>query len=242
MQTNLRLSMLLFLLLSMPAMARAAGTESASAAVARLEREQALAEGGDAASGKEAFEVCAACHLPSGFGRRDGTYPKLAGQHRTVLIKQIADIRAEARENRNMHEFALELKDARDIANVAAHVESLCIPPGNGRYALPDAEKRVAEGRQLFVRDCADCHAAEGQGNGAKGYPVLAGQHYRYLLRQMSDIRDGYRVNVDPDMVSTIRKHPNAALESIAAFLATLTTPGTPCEVKETAKSSSGGN
>lgn len=233
---------LLTLLLVPPVAAQPVTGEAVRAALAKAEREQALAESGDAATGKAAFEVCAACHLPSAFGRQDGTYPKLAGQHATVLIKQIADIRADARENRTMHEFALELKDARDIANVAAYIETLCIPPENGRYLRNDVEKRVAEGRQLFERDCADCHAPRGQGNKAKGYPVLAGQHYRYLLRQMSDIRDGYRSNADPDMVSTIKRHPNAALESMAAYLASLATPGTPCEAKDTAKAGTRAN
>lgn len=233
----LKMSSLLFLALFAMAPARAAEpTRSALPpapqklpSMAEAERALALAEGGDAASGKEAYAVCSACHLPSGFGRRDGGYPKLAGQHSTVLIKQIADIRAHVRENPGMHSFVMELRDPRDIANVAAHIESLCIPPGNGRYVLPDADARIAEGKKIYEKDCADCHQAMGQGSKEKSYPALAGQHYRYLLRQMSDIRDGYRQNVDPDMVKTIKKHKNDKLESLSAYLATLETPGTPC-------------
>ncbi len=197
---------------------------------AEAERALALAEGGDAAAGKEAYAVCSACHLPSGFGRRDGGYPKLAGQHSTVLIKQIADIRAHVRENPSMHSFVMELRDPRDIANVAAHIETLCIPPGNGRYSLPDIDARVAEGKQIFDKDCVDCHQAKGQGSKEKAYPMLAGQHYRYLLRQMADIRDGVRQYVDPDMVKAIKNHKNDKLQSLAAYLATLDPPGTPCE------------
>jgi cytochrome c553 len=190
---------------------------------------EAMQAGGDAAAGKQAYEVCSACHQPSGFGRRDGTYPMLAGQHTTVLIKQIADIRALLRENRNMHAFANELRGARDVADVAAYIASLCIPPGNGRYAQPDAETRIAEGRRLYEKDCQACHAAGAVGDRDKGYPVLAGQHYRYLLRQLVDIRDGYRRNADPEMVKTIARHGDPLLENLAAYLASLPTPGTPC-------------
>ncbi len=193
------------------------------------ERALALAEGGNVAAGKEAYQVCSACHLPSGFGRRDGSYPKLAGQHSTVLIKQIADIRARVRETSGMHSFVMELRDPRDIADVAAYIEGLCIPPGNGRYILPDREQQIADGRQMFTRDCADCHQAQGQGNKEKGYPVLAGQHYRYLLRQMQDIRDGYRQNGDPNMAKAIAKYKNDSLQGMAAFLSSLETPGLPC-------------
>lgn len=197
---------------------------------AEAERALALAEAGNASAGKEAYQVCSACHLPSGFGRRDGSYPKLAGQHATVLIKQIADIRAQVRESPGMHSFVMELRDPRDIADVAAYIEGLCIPPGNGRYILPDLAQQIADGRQMFARDCADCHQAQGQGNKEKGYPVLAGQHYRYLLRQMQDIRDGYRQNVDRDMVKSIAKYKNDQLQSMAAFLSSQDTPGLSCE------------
>lgn len=203
---------------------------SGGAADAEAERALALAESGDAGRGKAAFAVCGACHQPSGLGKRDGSNPKLAGQHATVLIKQITDIRGEVRTNPTMHAFVRELRRPRDIADVAAYIESLCIPPGNGRYALADVEARLAEGRQLFAADCADCHRDTGQGDKAKGYPVLAGQHFRYLVRQMEDIRDGYRTSTDPDMVKVIRKHKTGKLESIAAYLASLETPGTPCQ------------
>jgi cytochrome c553 len=203
---------------------------------AEAERALALAEGGNAGRGKVAYAVCSACHQPSGLGKRDGSIPKLAGQHATVLIKQIADIRGDVRDIPTMHSFVRELRDPRDIADVAAYIETLCIPPGNGRYSLSDVEARLAEGRQLFVRDCADCHQEGGQGDKAKGYPLLAGQHYRYLLRQMEDIRDGYRQAADPDMVKTIRKYKNDKLQSMAAYLASLETPGTTCEPVQAGK------
>jgi cytochrome c553 len=204
-------------------------SQAEAAAMAAAERLEALAHGGDAAAGKDAYEVCSACHLPSGNGRRDGAYPMLAGQHTTVLIKQIADIRARLRENRNMHAFAAELRGARDVADVAAYIASLCIPPGNGRYELPDGNSRITEGQNVYDKDCKDCHGPQGVGDREKGYPVLAGQHYRYLLRQMSDIRDGYRRNADPDMVKTIARHGDPALVSLSAYLASLPPPGVPC-------------
>ena len=203
---------------------------SGGPAMAEAERALALAEGGDAGRGKLAFGVCSACHLPTGLGKRDGSTPKLAGQHGTVLIRQITDIRGEIRKVPTMHGFVMELREPRDIADVAAYIESLCIPPGNGRYGLNDGEALVAEGRRLYAEDCASCHQDKGQGDRAKGYSVLAGQHYRYLLRQMEDIRDGYRTTGDPDKVKTFKKYRLEKLQSIAAYLASLETPGTACE------------
>ena len=36
---------------------------------------------------------------------------------------------------------------------------------------------------------------------------MIAGQHYKYLLRQMTEIRDGKRRNANPDMVKIIKKY-----------------------------------
>ena len=50
-----------------------------------------------------------------------------------------------------------------------------------------------------------ECHGVNGEGNKEKFYPVIAGQHYKYLLRQMTEIRDGKRRNANPDMVKIIK-------------------------------------
>ena len=48
------------------------------------EKMEALKKKGRVKEGEEAYEACGACHLPSGAGRPDGTFPQLAGQHTTV--------------------------------------------------------------------------------------------------------------------------------------------------------------
>jgi cytochrome c553 len=108
-----------------------------------------------------------------------------------VLIKQMADIRAGLRDNPTMYPFAKELTDAQELANVSAYIESLCIPVDHGKYEGPDAAKQVADGKAMYEKECVECHKANGEGEKDKFYPVLAGQHYKYLLRQMTEIRDG---------------------------------------------------
>ena len=82
------------------------------------EKIEALKLKGDKKNGEEAYEICGACHLPSGAGRPDGTFPQLAGQHTTVLIKQMADIRAGLRDNPTMYPFAATLTDPQELADV----------------------------------------------------------------------------------------------------------------------------
>jgi hypothetical protein len=66
----------------------------------------------------------------------DGSIPQLAGQHSSVLIKQMADIRAGLRHNPTMYPFAAVLTDPQDLADLAAYLEGLCIPVEHGRTML----------------------------------------------------------------------------------------------------------
>jgi cytochrome c553 len=200
------------------------------------EKIEALKKKGDAKAGKEGYEICGACHLPSGAGRTDGTFPQLAGQHTTVLIKQMADIRAGLRDNPTMYPFAKELTDAQELANVSAYIEKLCIPVDHGVYEGKDAAAQIAKGKDLYEKQCKECHGANGEGDKAKFYPVIAGQHYKYLLRQMTEIRDGHRRNANPDMIKVIKPYTNDQLVAISAYQASLAMPGAMCKGKAVAK------
>ena len=172
---------------------KAAGIESEGYEWNKMEGEkmEALELKGDLENGEEAYEVCSACHLPSGAGRPDGTFPQLAGQHTTVIIKQIADIREGRRDNPIMYPFAKTLIDPQELADVSAYIETLPIPTDNGK----GPGTNLALGEKLYKRDCTSCHGDYGEGNAEKFYPVLAGQHYRYLLWQISDIATKRRWN-----------------------------------------------
>jgi cytochrome c553 len=186
------------------------------------EKVEALTLKGDPKRGEEAYEVCAACHLPSGAGRPDGTFPQLAGQHKSVLIKQIADIRAGRRENPIMYPFAKTLTDPQELADVAAYLETLSIPTNNGKGTGGDHLKR---GEQLYKQDCVKCHGPNGEGSLKDFYPVLAGQHYEYLLRQIRDIAGLKRRNANPDMVKVVKPYPDADLQAVVDYMSRLSWP-----------------
>jgi len=198
---------------------------------ALTERVAVLKLKGDAKAGRADYKAhCEACHMPSGGGNPDGSIPQLAGQHSTVVIKQLADIRSGMRYNPTMYPFARKLRDPQAIANVAAYIETLCVPLDSGKYQGPDAAKQIADGKLLYEKECAQCHQPNGEGLKAMFYPVLAGQHYQYLLRQMTEVYNATRVDVPPEMFNVITKYNKDQLVSISAYQASLTTPSSMCK------------
>lgn len=77
-----------------------------------------LQAAGDAAAGQEKAKICEACHGATGIGV-DPSYPILAGQHESYLIKALADYRSGERTNLIMGGFAANLSN-QDIADLAA--------------------------------------------------------------------------------------------------------------------------
>jgi len=183
------------------------------------EEAQALKLKGDPARGRVAYEVCQGCHKPDGSGLADGAYPQLAGQHATVLIKQMGDIRAGRRDNPKMYPFASKhMIDVQEIADIATYLQQLPIPQDNGRGPGTD----LARGGELYRKDCGTCHGDRGEGDAGKFYPVLAGQHYRYMVRQVKEIRDTKRRNADPRMVKAVKGYTDVQIEAVSDYLSRL--------------------
>jgi hypothetical protein len=126
----------------------------------------------------------------------------------------------------------------RNWRNVSAYIESLCIPVDHGQYEGRRCcgNKLLRREIDLYEKQCVECHMKNGEGDKAKFYPVIAGQHYKYLLRQMTEIREGKRRNANPDMVKIIKKYDDKQLVAISAYQASMTMPGAMCKGKPTAK------
>jgi cytochrome c553 len=175
---------------------------------------------GDPNRGKTIFEICQDCHRKDASGRANGVFPRLAGQHGPVLIKQISDIRGGRRNNASMQPLVANLSRS-DIADVVSYIQSLPVGASNGK----GPGGAVSRGRQLYERDCTSCHGAKGEGEPAKYYPMVAAQHYRYLLREMFSIRDGDRGNSDPRMVEVVKGYSPIDIEALADYMSQLPPP-----------------
>ncbi len=188
------------------------------------EREKALELKPDLKHGKDVFEVCSACHMPEGWGRADGTFPELAGQHRTVLIKQLTDIRQGNRDNPTMYPFALtsEIGGDQSVADVTAYIANLPMNPDNGKGP---ATADLAHGAKLYADNCVRCHGDKGEGDEEKYYPRIQGQHYEYLLREFQWVQQGKRRNANPDMIAQIKNFSDKDMVDVLSYVAQLSPP-----------------
>lgn len=61
----------------------------------------------------------------------------------------------------------------------------------------------IATGAQLAAKYCAACHGANGQGV-ASDFPSLAGQHEKYLAKQLRDFASGVRDSTVMDVKAAV--------------------------------------
>jgi cytochrome c553 len=83
--------------------------------------------------------------------------------------------------------------------------------------ALPVHAKGNAEsGKQKATQVCAACHGADGNKPSDPTQPILAGQHYDYLVRALTDYKIGRRNN--PIMKGFAGQLSKKDIEDLAAW------------------------
>ncbi|MEJ2621890.1 MAG: c-type cytochrome [Candidatus Thiodiazotropha sp.] len=175
------------------------------------------------ANGKKVYRICAVCHTPEGWGLESGAYPQVAGQLPSVLIKQLADIRARNRDNPTMLPFTSPqlLGGAQEIADVAAYIADLPMSPHNGIGPGND----LVLGEQLYKDNCVECHGDHGEGELEDHIPLIYGQHYRYLLRQFEWIKSERRRNADRKMVKQIHGFSHRDVRAVLDYVSRIKPP-----------------
>ena len=170
--------------------------------------------------GAEVFRTCAMCHGPDGGGTLDGQVPRIAGQHTSVLRKQILDYRYDRRWDRLMESIAgrHDLPNAQTIADVTAYISRIDRDPqighGDGRL--------LQQGAASYAQLCRGCHGVAAQGDAAHTIPRLAGQHYEYLRRQIYDAVDGRRPNFSAAHIRLLARLDHDDIQAVADYLSRL--------------------
>jgi cytochrome c553 len=208
---------------ALPLQERQAASIAEIRAQAAQELEQALALTPDVAAGLEIYRGCAQCHMPEGFGLKSGLVPQVAGQHRTVVIKQLADIRAGNRESVVMAPYAtVELiGGAQAVSDVAGYIDTLEISTAGGKGPGDELEL----GARLYRENCARCHGASGEGDAEAFVPRIQAQHYNYLVRQFEWIRAGQRRNANAEMAAQIKGFDEREMHAVLDYVSRLEPP-----------------
>lgn len=185
------------------------------------------------AHGADLFQSCAECHGLGGGGSEDGTVPVIAGQHVSVLVKQLVDFRHDRRWSERMQDAAKqhELAGPQDVLDVAAYAESLKRPSPAVGEAGDDILR--LEGQRLYYRGCEVCHGRLGEGDLRRLRPRLAGQHYQYLVKQLNETALGDRPGMDSEHIKLIGALSGDERAAVAHYVSRLS-PGFSSQGPET--------
>lgn len=190
---------------------------------------------GNAEKGKIKAISCAACHGVDGNALAP-TFPKLAGQSKGYLLKQLKDFKSGARIDEIMADLVVPLTE-QDMINLAAYYATQKVSKG---MVIEDSnlvlgQKIYRGGKKVTgVTACIACHGPTGKGIPSAGFPALASQHSMYIVKQLKAFRQ-YSINaqtgtVEPSrtndyegmMINFTKSLTNAEIDAVAAYISSL--------------------
>lgn len=197
--------------------------------------------------GEQAVAPCVACHGEKGNSQAP-IFPKLAGQNKKYLSKQLFDYQLNNRKNPTMQGMAAALSE-QDIDDIATYYAAQTIQKNTAPVVDPDDEDEDDDdeesevdnqinpeevrkmGELLYmsgnletqVPACSACHAPDASGNALAGFPALRSQHATYLVSTLKQYREGERVNDTGGMMhKTARRMSTQEINAVAVYLAEL--------------------
>jgi cytochrome c553 len=172
------------------------------------------------AAEEKAVNLCSTCHGPRGISTSP-EFPILAAQRKGYLEAQIDAFRKRTRAEKDAHDFMWGIAGNLDeaiIGSIAAYYASQ--PPAPGRS---DDPALIAKGKELFdkgvpergIPACMACHGADAAG--VADFPRLAGQHAKYVVKQLNYIQS--LVRAAPVMHGIVKDLAPAEIQAVAAYV-----------------------
>jgi cytochrome c553 len=174
--------------------------------------------------------ACAGCHGAQGEGNAAGGFPRLAGQPRAYLSRQLAAYTDGSRNHPVMAPIAKAMTKqqidavAGYYAGLSAPVAKPAAPPAVQVFRRGETLATVGDDR-LGVQGCANCHGPGGAGE-PPTYPYLAGQSANYLSAALAQWKSGAR-NTDPSTQMSIiaKRLSDSDIAALAAYYAAQPAP-----------------
>lgn len=172
------------------------------------------------AAEEKAINLCSTCHGPRGISTSP-EFPILAAQRKSYLEAQIDAFRKKTRAERDAHDFMWGIAGNLDeaiIGGIAAYYAAQ--PPAPGRS---DDPALVAKGQALFdkglpergIPACVACHGPDAAGKA--DFPRLAGQHAKYVAKQLNYIQG--LVRAAPVMHGIVKDLTPGEIQAVAAYV-----------------------
>jgi cytochrome c553 len=172
------------------------------------------------AAEEKAVNLCSTCHGPRGIST-SSEFPILAAQRPGYLAAQIDAFRKQTRAEKDAHDFMWGIAgrlDEKIVDGIAAYYAAQPPPPGR-----TDDPALVAKGKELFdkglpdrgIPACASCHGANGEG--IADFPRLAGQHAKYVAKQLTYIQTLTRAA--PVMHGIVKDLSPVEIQAVATYV-----------------------
>lgn len=184
---------------------------------------------GDPEKGKAHFQLCIACHGPSGEGNKVLNAPATAAQYSWYIARQLKNLKAGLRGSHpediygaQMRPMALVLANDEAIEDVSAYIEQLPMA------TIEDTVVGDAEAGKKAFAPCLACHGEDGLGVPELNAPRLTGQNDWYLVRQLKNFHGGLRGTDKKDIFGTQMRHMSQLLldetqiNDVVAYINTL--------------------
>src|SRR5689334_5903668 len=172
------------------------------------------------AAEEKAVNLCSTCHGPRGISTSP-EFPILAAQRKGYLEAQIDAFRKRTRAEKDAHDFMWGIAGNLDEAIIGGIADYYAAqPPAPGRSDDPIL---VAKGKDLFdkgvpergIPACMACHGADAAG--VADFPRLAGQHAKYVVKQLNYIQS--LVREAPVMHGIVKDLTPAEIQALAAYV-----------------------
>jgi len=166
---------------------------------------------------EERLQVCGSCHGETGTSKMESV-PSLAGQPALFLTNQLILMREKLRPVEAMEPFVKGLKDDEIVA-LAEHYARLKPEPEPGGQSVDQAA--VARGAELAKQmHCGSCHKAGFEGQ--EQMPRLVPQRIDYLVKSLTEYRDGKRYGIDTSMNGVMYQVRDGDIRALAHYLGSL--------------------
>ncbi len=168
-----------------------------------------------------ATTVCAGCHGADG-NSETTTFPKLAGQQKVYLLRELKDYKRGKRVSEIMAPFMTSLSDD-ELSELAAYYAKQKPTPG-----IVGDPTLLGIGKALYLKgnsrtdvpSCDSCHEEDGTGYGR--FPRVAGQHVDYALDQFRLYAAGKRTNGARVMQAVAERMSEQETRAVAEYMASM--------------------